>query len=177
MIKTLIDVFYRILEGILVILLAGMTGMVFVNVVMRYAFSSGIDVSEELARYCFVWVSFIGAVVTFREGAHLGVETFVARLSRAGRLFCMGMANLVIMGCSAVFFWGSWEQAPLNLSMAAPVTGLPMIWVYGIGLFTGGGMFLIGLERFIRVVTGRITDAEIAAFAGETHDLEQLLER
>ncbi len=58
--------------------------MVFVNVVMRYAMNSGLTVSDELARYFFVWVTFIGAVVTFREHGHLGVETLVAFLGRKG---------------------------------------------------------------------------------------------
>ena len=45
-----IDLFFRLLDWLLVILLAGMTGMVFVNVVLRYGFGSGIDVSEEMSR-------------------------------------------------------------------------------------------------------------------------------
>ena len=61
--------------------------------------------------------------------------------------------------------------------MASPVTKLPMIWVYGIGFFTGAGVVLIALERLFRLLTGRITDAEIAAFAGENMSLEQLSER
>lgn len=61
-----INLFYRILEIILVALLAGMSIMVFVNVVMRYTMNSGINVSEELSRYFFVWLTFLGAVLTFR---------------------------------------------------------------------------------------------------------------
>jgi len=58
--QKVINLFYRILETILVALLAGMAIMVFVNVVMRYTMNSGINVSEELARYFFVWITFIG---------------------------------------------------------------------------------------------------------------------
>lgn len=73
-----IDFFYKMLGAILVFLLAGMAIMVFVNVILRYAANSGLTVSEELARYFFVWVSFLGAVLTFRENSHLGIETLVA---------------------------------------------------------------------------------------------------
>ncbi|HSP25416.1 MAG TPA: TRAP transporter small permease, partial [Saliniramus sp.] len=69
--------------------------------------------------------------------------------------------------CSAVFFWGTWMQAPINASMTAPVTGLSMIWVYGVGFFTGGAMAIIALIRIVRVLTGYVTDEEIASFAGE----------
>ena len=170
-----IDFFYKILGVILVFLLAGMAIMVFVNVVLRYAANSGLNVSEELSRYFFVWITFLGAVLTFRENNHLGIESLVARFSRKGRVACMAIGYLVIMLCSGIFFWGTWKQFDINASMVAPVTGLSMIWVYGVGLFTGGAMFIIAKERFLRAVTGRLTDEEVATFAGE-HSLDHLME-
>ncbi len=175
--QKVINLFYRILETILVALLAGMAIMVFVNVVMRYTMNSGINVSEELARYFFVWITFIGAVVTFRENSHMGIETLVMFLSRRMRIFCMILSNIIILLCSAIFFWGTWKQSGINASMHAPVTGLSMIWVYGIGMFTGGIMFLIALERLFRLLTGKVREDEIAAFAGENLTIEQLSER
>lgn len=175
--KKAIDLFYTILGALLVILLAGMAGMVFLNVALRYIVNSGLNVSEELSRYFFIWVTFIGAVMTFRENSHLGIETLVAHFSRRGRVICMFLSNFVILLCSAIFFWGTWKQFDINASMSAPVTGLSMVWVYGVGLFTGGGMFLIALERLIRALTGRLSDEEIATFAGENLTLEQLAER
>lgn len=175
--QKVINLFYRILETILVALLAGMAIMVFINVVMRYTMNSGINVSEELARYFFVWITFIGAVVTFRENSHMGIETLVMFLSRRMRIVCMILSNIIILLCSAIFFWGTWKQSGINASMHAPVTGLSMIWVYGIGMFTGGIMFLIALERLYRLLTGKVREDEIAAFAGENLTIEQLSER
>lgn len=175
--QKVVNVFYRILEVILVALLAGMAIMVFVNVVMRYTMNSGINVSEEMARYFFVWITFIGAVVTFRENSHMGIETLVMFLSRGKRIVCMILSNLVILLCSGIFFWGTWKQSGINASMHAPVTGMSMIWVYGIGMFTGGIMFIIALERLYRLLTGKVTEEEIAAFAGENLTIEQLSER
>lgn len=177
MIKTLIDLFYRLLNLILILMLSGMALMVFVNVVMRYGMNSGIAVSEEMSRYFFVWLTFIGAVVAHRDGLHMGVETLVSRFGRSGRVVLMGVSNVIILIVSAIFFWGTWKQLPINVSMTAPVTGLSMGWVYGIGLFCGAGIFLITLERLFRVLSGRITDDEVAAFAGEHMSLEKLSER
>src|SRR3546814_18358001 len=80
---------FSLLEALLVALLFGMVVMVFGNVVLRYGFNSGLTVSEELSRYFFVWLTFVGAVVTFHENAHLGVETLVRRFGPRGRLICM----------------------------------------------------------------------------------------
>ncbi|MGU3400893.1 TRAP transporter small permease [Brucellaceae bacterium D45D] len=172
-----IDIFYKILEWLLVILLAGMAIMVFLNVVLRYGFNSGLNISDEMSRYFFVWLTFIGAVVTFREHSHLGVETLVMLFGRRGRIICMILSNLIIIGCSAIFFWGTWVQFPINASMTAPVTQISMAWVYGIGLFTGAGCVIIAVERLVRLLTGRVSDDEIAAFAGENMTIEQMAER
>lgn len=175
--QKVIDTFYRFLEWLLIFFLAAMAVMVFLNVVLRYGFNSGLNVSDELSRYFFVWLTFIGAVVAFREHGHLGVETLVMLFGRKGRIICMILSNIIIIGVSAIFFWGTWKQAPINASMMSPVTKLPMIWIYGIGFFTGVGIVIIALERLVRLLTGRVTDAEIAAFAGENMSLEQLSER
>ncbi len=165
-----LDLGFKVLEAVLVLLLAGMVAMVFGNVVLRYGFNSGIDVSEELSRYFFVWLTFIGAVVTFREHAHLGVETLVARLGTRGRVVAMAISDLVILACCAVFFVGTWRQAGVNITNVSPVTGLNMIWVYGVGFFTSLGIGLLVLGRLVRLALGRVTDEEVRAFAGEISD-------
>jgi TRAP-type C4-dicarboxylate transport system permease small subunit len=175
--QKLIDLFYRFLEILLIVLLSGMALMVFVNVIMRYGFNSGLNISDELSRYFFVWLTFIGAVVAFREHGHVGVETLVMLFGRTGRIVCMILSNIIIIAVSAIFFWGTWKQYPINASMDAPVTKISMIWVYGIGFFTGAGVVIIALERLVRLLTGRVTEEEIAAFAGENMTAEQMAER
>ncbi len=157
----------RIIEAVLVLLLAGMVAMVFTNVVLRYGFNSGLNFSEEMARYFFVWLTFIGAVLTFREHGHIGVETFVRLLGRRGRLICMGLSNAIILLCSVVLFWGTWMQHGINASMTAPVVGISMIWVFGVTYFTGAAMALIAAIRLVRVITGRVSAAEMGRFTGE----------
>src|SRR5262249_16807536 len=110
----------RAVEALLALLLLAMVVMVFGNVVLRYAFNSGITMSEELSRFCFVWLTFIGAIVAMREGTHLGMDNLVARLPRAGKLACLGASQALIAGCCAVLLWGSWRQHDINASVAAP---------------------------------------------------------
>ena len=172
-----IDWLVRGLEVLLVILLAGMAIMVFGNVVLRYGFNSGILVSEEMSRYFFVWLTFIGAVVTFRENAHLGVESLVQRFGRNGRLICMVLSDVIILLCMAAFFWGTWKQYPINASMTGPVVGISMNWIYGVGFFTAIGIGGLVIIRLVRTVTGRITEDEINAFAGEGAEAAAIRER
>jgi TRAP-type C4-dicarboxylate transport system permease small subunit len=158
--------FFRLLERLMVLLLAAMLAMVFGNVVLRWTVNSGIDVSEELSRYFFVWLTFIGAVVVMREHLHLGVDALVGRLGRRGRLACLVASDALILFCCAVFFWGTWQQQAINASNISPVTGISMIWVFGVGYFTSVMIGLMVLLRLLRAFTGRVTDRELAVFAG-----------
>lgn len=175
--QRLIDFIFRCLELAIVLLLGGMVVMVFGNVVLRYGFNSGITWSEEMSRYFFVWLAFTGAVVTFRENSHLGVETVVRLFGRTGRLVCMLITNVIILLGVCVFFWGTWLQHDINASMTGAVIGIPMIWVFGIGYFTSVGIGAIAFMRIVRVLTGRITEEELGAFAGEHPEVASLKEQ
>lgn len=152
---------------VIVACLAAMAVMVFGNVVLRYAFDSGIALSEELSRFLFVWLTFVGAVVVARDNAHMGVETLVARFGASGRLVCMIACDAIVLLCCAVFFWGTWRQAPLNASNVAPISGISMLWIYGVGFFASAGIALLTVARLLRALTGRLGGNELAQFAGE----------
>jgi TRAP-type C4-dicarboxylate transport system permease small subunit len=170
MIDRIISFTFNMLNVIIALLLAAMVVMVFGNVVLRYAFNSGLSWSEEMSRFCFVWLTFLGTVVTYREHSHLGVETLVQRLGRRGRAACLFVTNIIVLICAGVFFWGTWQQAGINASVASPVTRISMIWVFGIGFVAAGGIALIALLRIAAQLLGRLTDDELARFAGEQSD-------
>ena len=79
MMKTMVDAYFWLLRAVIAVLLAAMVVLVFGNVVLRYGFNSGIAVSEELSRWLFVWMMFLGAIVGLREHAHLGIDSLVKR--------------------------------------------------------------------------------------------------
>ncbi|NDP40923.1 MAG: TRAP transporter small permease subunit, partial [Rhodoferax sp.] len=61
--QKILNLFFKLLELLVVVCMVAMVLMVFGNVVLRYGFNSGIDVSDELSRYCFIWLTYIGAMV------------------------------------------------------------------------------------------------------------------
>ena len=50
------------------------TGLLFTNVVLRYFFSSAIFWTEEVLRYCIVWITFIGAATCVKEDSHICID-------------------------------------------------------------------------------------------------------
>jgi TRAP-type C4-dicarboxylate transport system permease small subunit len=79
MLNSLIDRYCKLISVLVALCLLVMVLMVFGNVVLRYGFNSGLAVSEELSRWLFVWMTFLGAVIALRDNAqlrhrHAGVE-------------------------------------------------------------------------------------------------------
>jgi TRAP-type transport system small permease protein len=168
-VKTLTDLFFRLAEALLVLMLCAMVVMVFGNVVLRYGFNSGLDFSEELSRFFFIWITFLGAIIAMRENAHLGLDTLIRVLPRVGKKFCFGLSNLLMLGCCALMFYGTWRQHQINATTMSPVTGLPMIWVYGVGYLSSVAMGALIAGNLWKLVTGRITDKDLI----QVHDSEE----
>jgi TRAP-type transport system small permease protein len=154
--SSLVDKGFHALEALLVLMLAAMVVMVFANVVLRYGFGSGITVSEEISRFLFVWLIFLGSVPVMRQHGHLGVEVLVGKLSAAGRRMARAVSDAFVLGCCVVFGWGAWEQTQLNMANLAPVSGLPSGLAYAAAVVCAAGIGVLTLADLVRtVVLGR----------------------
>ena len=80
LLKSISDGFTRLLEAVMVVCMLVMLVMVFGNVMLRLFLNTGIDLSEEMPRFAFVWMTFLGAIVGMRKRAHLGVDILVQML-------------------------------------------------------------------------------------------------
>jgi len=165
------------IEAAIAFALAVMVVLVFGNVVLRYGFNSGITVSEELSRWLFIWVTFLGAVVALKEHGHLGVDMVVQKLPRAGKKLCLVVSHLVMLYIVWLLFQGSLAQARINWDVTAPVTGASMAWVYASGIvFSVLAALILALDLF-RLLTGQIADADLVMVqeSEEAVALQQIL--
>jgi TRAP-type C4-dicarboxylate transport system permease small subunit len=163
----------RGLELLIALCLAAMVVMVFGNVVLRYVFNSGIAVSEELSRWCFVWMTFLGALLALKDHGHLGTDMLVARMGRQGKRLCMGASQLLMLGVTWLLLQGSWAQVKINLDVEAPVTGAPMAVVYAAGVVFAVPALGLLLAQLWRTLSGRLADDELV-MVQESEDLAHL---
>ena len=107
--------------------MAVMAAAVFVNVVLRYGFGTGIAASEELARLLFVWMVFIGATLAYPAGEHMAFTSLLQAL-RGRPALLGGMAvlirGLVVLAC-ALLAWGAWNQVQVGWASKSVVMGYP----------------------------------------------------
>ena len=134
--------------------LALMVVLVFGNVVLRYGFNSGISISEELSRWLFVWLTFLGAVVALHEHAHLGTETLVSRSAPRPARCCLVIGYVLMLGCCWLLFSGALEQTKINWDVSAPSSGLSMAWFYSVGLVFGVSAAVILLNDLFKLLRG-----------------------
>ncbi|BEP95892.1 TRAP transporter small permease [Acidovorax sp. A79] len=161
MLNTFIDRYVRAINLLIALALAAMVVLVFGNVVLRYVFNSGIAVSEELSRWLFVWITFLGAVAAIKENAHLGTDMLVSRLSVRGKKACMALGHVLMLYITWLFFDGSWQQMKINWDVEAPVTGASMAIFYASGVvFSVCAGFLLTLQ-LLRVLTGKASENEL----------------
>ena len=156
-----IHAFFKLLEFLVVACMVAMVIMVFGNVVLRYGFNSGISISDEMSRYCFIWLTYIGAMVAMRDKGHLGVDTLVRRLSLRGKQVCFFISEVLMLLCNVLFFWGTWQMHDLQVTSISVVVGISMIWIYGIGYVTASVMGAMNLHKLALLLSGRLAEQDL----------------
>ncbi len=161
MIQGLLNGCCRMLEAVIAMCLAVMVVLVFGNVMLRYGFNSGITLSEELSRWLFVWMTFMGAIVALKEHGHLGTDMLVSRLGSRGKKFCLGLSQLLMLFVCWLLLKGSFEQAKVNYGSTSAVMEVSMAWLYLPGiLFAVLGGLMIAIE-FVRLITGKLSEQDL----------------
>ncbi len=178
----LINGYCRLLEGLIALMLAVMVVLVFGNVVLRYGFNSGITVSEEVSRWLFVWLTFLGAIVALKEHGHLGSDMLVSRLPAAGKKVCLVLGLGLMLYITWLLFSGSLAQAQINWDVEAPVSGASVAWFYSAGVvFAVSAGVLIARDLWL-VLSGQLGEADLVMVkeseeAGELEALQAELAR
>jgi gluconokinase len=98
---------------------------VFVNVVLRYGFGSGIAASEELSRLLFVWMVFIGATAAYPMGEHMAFTSLVGLLRQRPAAFAVltALIRLLVLLACVLLAWGAWQQVVVGLGSRSVVLG------------------------------------------------------
>ncbi len=165
------------IEAVIAFFLAVMVVLVFGNVVLRYGFNSGITLSEEVSRWLFIWMTFLGAVVALKEHGHLGVDMVVQKLPPFGKKLCLAAGHVLMLYIVWLLFQGSLAQTRINWDVTAPVTGASMAVVYSAGIvFSVCAAFILLLDLY-RLLSGQLADAELVMVqeSEESVQLQQIL--
>ena len=139
----------KTLEVLVVSILAVVSCWVFLNVVLRYGFNSSLNITEEVSRYLFVWLTFLGAVLAFSENQHVRVTMLTDRLSEKKRKILYACTDIVMLFCCYLIVEGSWIQFQLNINNIAPISGIPTGITYLASVIAGLFIGILLVARFV----------------------------
>jgi len=94
-------------EILLVSMFALMVLIIFIQVIMRYVFNNSLSWSEELGKFLFVWLSWIGISIGERRNEHIKITMLVDKLPPFAKKICDILAELiVIVICAVTTYYG-----------------------------------------------------------------------
>ncbi|MBP2075997.1 TRAP transporter small permease [Oceanobacillus polygoni] len=116
-------------EYILVFLSAFTVIIIFLQVVMRYVFGSSLTWSEEIARYAFIWMIYIGVSYGVKKKKHLGVDALAMLFKEKGKLIVGIIANVSFLLFAIVMTYYGLDIV-LRVTRESAALQLPLSWVY-----------------------------------------------
>lgn len=127
-------------------LMFAMMGVTFAQVVSRYVFENSLSWSEELGRYIFVWITFLGMAAAFQSKAHIALDFLVSLLpARPSRgLAALNTLLVAVVGLALVV--GGLSLIQFGLHQRSAALGLPMYYVYTVIPFSGAALLYFALR-------------------------------
>ena len=130
MLKKILDGYYRLLQVALTLLMTVLIVPVTLQILSRY---TGVIPryiwTEEIARFCFIWIVMIGAMIAVRDGTHFDVDVLpkgTAKAEAGLRIF----VHLAMLLASLIFVTYGYQFAKFGSIQQSEIAGLPMLTIY-----------------------------------------------
>ena len=142
------SVLARVEAGALILLVSAVTFIVFLQVIYRYVLIQPLYWSEELARYLFIWLSILGAVLGLQKRGHFGLDIFYRMVPDKERGFLQLLIYLLMGAVSLVILIHGVKLVQATFLQKSPAMGISMGWAYAC-LPVGAGLMAIHLMVMI----------------------------
>ena len=85
--------------------------------------------TEEIARFCFIWIVMIGAMIAVRDGTHFDVDV-LPKLSRRAEAILRLFTHAAMLGVALIFVTYGYQFAKFGSIQSSEIAGLPMLTIY-----------------------------------------------
>ena len=132
-----------------------MAALIFAQVVARYAFHNSITWSEELGRFIFVYMSFIGMAVAIRQRKHVALDLLLRKVNPRFRQIISVINNLLLIVLAIAIFWSGYKMVGMTMRQITPAMKLSMGHVYIVIPVSGLLMlYYVGLQMIKDMKSG-----------------------
>lgn len=122
----------RLLNVFLGVLVAVISILIFLNVGLRYVFNSGLVWAEELTRFLFVWLVFVGAIMALQENNHLGFTSVIKAMPEVVKKIFFVSSNIMMLLVLVMLLIGTFQIIPIGMMNLGAATGVPMAVMYAV---------------------------------------------
>ncbi len=165
---------HRIVLWIAQLSLIVMLCTVFVNVILRFCFNSGISWAEEVPGLLVTLFTFIACAIGVRDHLHISVNFIYERLKKGGvgRKIFDFITNLTTLVCGYIFLKGGLDiiKTLTKRTGKLPMTGWPT-WIQYIPLVVGGIIMIFDSLLFIF----RLIDPDDLLYSEKEIDYKELV--
>ena len=165
-IRWLLDAYHRLLKGLLAALMGLIVVPVVLQVLSRY---TGVIPryiwTEEVARFCFVWIVMIGSMVAVRDGTHFQVDVLPAPKTSRGRGIGDAIVHVAMLILALTFAWYGVGFAQFGGMQTSEMSGINMATIYVAFPLAGVTWTLFLVEKLVADVYRTRHDAEPPAAA------------
>ena len=117
-------------ENLAALLMGGLLFTLFLQVFTRYVLNDPLSWTEEVARYVYVYIVFLGASAAISDRTHVGIDYFAKALPvRMQWGLSVGVNLLVLSALALLAYWG-WRASMRQWNMPLVVLDIPYTWVY-----------------------------------------------
>ena len=147
--RKLIDGYYRLLNALLVVTVAILVVPVAIQILSRHTPWVPTWIwTEEMARFLFIWMIMIGAMVGIRDGAHFDVDLWPELAPRANALLRV-VADMFVLVMALVFIWYGIRFVQFGWDQTSELAELPMAWIFTAWPLAGFTWVVFLGERFL----------------------------
>jgi len=130
-VKPAIDLFYRVLQVLLTVLM----GILIVPVVMQILsrFSEAIPRyiwTEEVARFCFIWIVILGSMIAVRDGTHFDLDILPKPKTNHAAAIARLITHGLMLVMALIFVYFGYDFALFGFDQASELTGLNMLAIH-----------------------------------------------
>jgi TRAP-type C4-dicarboxylate transport system permease small subunit len=161
--RRLTDAYSRLLDVLLGISVAALMLPVTIQIVARYtALIPAWIWTEEMARFLFIWMVMLGAMIGVREGTHFEVDVW-PQLSDRGNALLRIVTYVFILVFAWVFVWYGVQFVQFGWNQSSELAEMPMAYIFVAWPLAGITWLLFLAERLrsdLRILRGDATAAD-----------------
>ena len=148
--RVLLDRYHSFLKLVLTALMFVLLIPVTLQIFSRYVgFIPRYIWTEELARFCFIWIVLVGAMIAVRDGTHFTADFLPPPKSRRLEAVMRMFADFIVFLVALIFVVWGWPLVKFGLMQESEMAELPMVYIYGAWPVAGISSILFLGERLV----------------------------